>query len=265
MGCYYMAIDINETDGKHILGYIESGRLCMEEAYRFTLHWEKQGEEQYLDIEHLVNEIKTGLKICRENGTLPVLLGIDSWGGDVVLLDKEDRVINKIQKVRKDKPIGNPLEYIKETNPEYIEQTECIMMLPDYLMFCLSDYRRCEYGNALKTGLVNLVAKDWDADKIKELGYKRSMFPRISWPGTIFGNLRLDVTEEVGFDLVVVQPVTVNTSSALLAVAASEDCLTPVPASAIGNILVLMVVGHELKDMNAGRELVRNTYCRGKD
>ena len=35
MNTYYLAIDIGASSGRHILGYIEDGRLCLEEIYRF--------------------------------------------------------------------------------------------------------------------------------------------------------------------------------------------------------------------------------------
>ena len=35
MKTYYLAIDIGASSGRHILGYIEKDRLCLEEIYRF--------------------------------------------------------------------------------------------------------------------------------------------------------------------------------------------------------------------------------------
>lgn len=31
----YLAVDIGASSGRHILGWVEEGRLCLEEIYRF--------------------------------------------------------------------------------------------------------------------------------------------------------------------------------------------------------------------------------------
>ena len=32
---YYLAVDIGASSGRHIVGWMEDGRLCTEEVYRF--------------------------------------------------------------------------------------------------------------------------------------------------------------------------------------------------------------------------------------
>jgi len=32
---YYLAVDIGASSGRHILGYMQDGRMCYEEIYRF--------------------------------------------------------------------------------------------------------------------------------------------------------------------------------------------------------------------------------------
>ena len=31
---YYLAVDIGASSGRHVLGWMENGKLCMEEIYR---------------------------------------------------------------------------------------------------------------------------------------------------------------------------------------------------------------------------------------
>ena len=84
---YYLAIDIGASSGRHILGSIEDGKIKLEEIYRFENGISKIGDEYCWDIQGLFNEIKKGIKKCKEIGKVPKNIGIDTWAVDFVLLD----------------------------------------------------------------------------------------------------------------------------------------------------------------------------------
>jgi rhamnulokinase len=98
---YCLAIDMGASSGRHILGFMEDGKLKLEEIYRFengivdidgTLCW---------DIDHLFTEIKNGLKECKKLGKIPETVAIDTWGVDYVLLDKDKKEIMPAVATRK--------------------------------------------------------------------------------------------------------------------------------------------------------------------
>jgi rhamnulokinase len=61
---YYLAVDIGASSGRHILGWIENGKLQLEEIYRFeNLLIEKDGQICW-DIENLWNQVKNGIFEC---------------------------------------------------------------------------------------------------------------------------------------------------------------------------------------------------------
>ena len=86
---YYLAIDIGASSGRHILGSIEDGKIKLEEIYRFENGISKIGDEYCWDIQGLFNEIKKGIKKCKEIGKVPKTIGIDTWAVDFVLLDEK--------------------------------------------------------------------------------------------------------------------------------------------------------------------------------
>ena len=47
------------------------------------------------DVDRLFNEIIAGMKKCKEIGRIPASVGIDTWGVDFVLLDKEDNIVGQ--------------------------------------------------------------------------------------------------------------------------------------------------------------------------
>ena len=95
MGKYYLAVDIGASSGRHILGHLKDGKMILEEVYRFENGMKKVDGHLCWDTNHLAGEIVNGLKKCKEIGKIPKSMGIDTWGVDYVLLDKDDKVLGK--------------------------------------------------------------------------------------------------------------------------------------------------------------------------
>ena len=188
---------------------------------------------------------------CKEIGKLPVSVGIDTWGVDYVLLDKDDRILGDTVGYRDDRTTGMDkkvyetisqddlyartgiqkqifntiyqLMAVKETHPEYLKQAESILMIPDYFHFLLTGVKKMEYTNATTGQLINPVTNDWDYELMDMLGYPSRIFKPVSMPGTVVGNFTKAIQEEVGFDCKVVLPATHDTGSAVLAVPTNND------------------------------------------
>ncbi|WP_334195587.1 rhamnulokinase family protein, partial [Muricomes intestini] len=191
------------------------------------------------------------LKKCKELGKIPVSMGIDTWGVDYVLLDKDDRILGDTVGYRDDRTTGMDkkvyetisqddlyartgiqkqifntiyqLMAVKETHPEYLKQAESILMIPDYFHFLLTGVKKMEYTNATTGQLINPVTNDWDYELMDMLGYPSRIFKPVSMPGTVVGNFTKAIQEEVGFDCKVVLPATHDTGSAVLAVPTNND------------------------------------------
>ena len=90
---YYLAIDIGASSGRHMLASMKDGRMQLEEVYRFPNGMDNKNGTLCWDVERLFTEIKNGLKKCKEIGKIPVSMGIDTWGVDYVLLDKDNKIL----------------------------------------------------------------------------------------------------------------------------------------------------------------------------
>ena len=95
---YYLAIDIGASSGRHILSYLQDGKMVTEEIYRFqngpeTLTAYDGKEHLMWTHERLFTEILNGLKKAGELGKIPASVGIDTWGVDYALLDESDQAI----------------------------------------------------------------------------------------------------------------------------------------------------------------------------
>ncbi|MCR4901901.1 MAG: rhamnulokinase [Butyrivibrio sp.] len=254
MDKYYLAVDIGASSGRHILAHIENGLIRYEEIYRFANGMVKNNGHLCWDTNALFNEIKNGMKKCAELGKLPVSMGIDTWGVDYVLLDKEDRVLGPTygyrdsrtngmdekvyEKVSEEelynrtgiqKAIFNTiyqLMAVKEQESENLEKAESLLMIPDYFHFLLTGVKKQEYTNASTGQLLNARTNDWDYELIEKLGFPKRLFGELSMPGTFVGELLEDIQKEVGFNCKVILPATHDTGSAVMSVPCTdENCL----------------------------------------
>lgn len=251
MHTYYLAIDIGASSGRHILGHLENGRMKLEEIYRFPNGMTEKDGQKVWDVEELFRQIKTGMKKCKEAGKIPVSVGIDTWGVDFVLLDEKGERIGSavayrdgrtrgiedtvFQAIPEEELYGRTgiqrqsfntvyqLMALKKDAPEQLEQAETLLMIPDYFHYLLSGTAAAEYTEATTGQLVSPETKDWDFGLIRRLGYPERIFRKIVLPGTVLGNLRPEVREEVGYDCKVTTPASHDTASAVLAVPAEGD------------------------------------------
>lgn len=248
---YYLAIDIGASSGRHMLASMKDGKMQLEEVYRFPNGMDDKNGTLCWNVERLFTEIKNGLKKCKEIGKIPVSMAIDTWGVDYVLLDKDDRILGDTVGYRDSRTEGMDekvyevipqdelyartgiqkqifntvyqLMAVKESHPEYLEQAESILMIPDYFHFLLTGVKKNEYTNATTGQLVSPKTNDWDYEMIDMLGYNSKMFRPVSMPGTVVGEFTEEVQKEVGFNCTVVLPATHDTGSAVLAVPTNDD------------------------------------------
>jgi rhamnulokinase len=239
---YYLAVDIGASSGRHVLGCIQDGVIKTQEIYRFKNGFFEENGHKKWDTEYLFQEIINGLKKAKELGKIPQSVGIDTWGVDYALLDKEDKLIDGVyayRDSRTDKTVPAVhqkvpfAELYKRTgiaqasyNTVYqlyddlitgrMKKAKTFLMLPDYLHFLLTGVKKQEYSNATTTGLVNAKTKTWDFGTIAELGYKQSLFQTLYTAGDRVGKIKKEIAEQIGYETQVILPPTHDTSSAIL-------------------------------------------------
>lgn len=238
------AVDLGASGGRVMLARFDDDRLTLEEAHRFHngpvrlfdgLHW---------DVLRLFDEIKTGL--CKAGQTAPLAgLGIDTWGVDFALLDRDDQLAGNPFHYRDSRTDG-AMEQVFEIVPRQevfertgiqlmqinslfqlfamrgsaaIEATRTFLMMPDLLNFWLTGRKANEYSDATTTQFYNPRAHSFDLDLLARLGLPTSIYPETVPPGTRLGSLLPVIAEEIGLAQVpVIAPACHDTGSAVAAV-----------------------------------------------
>ncbi len=248
---YYLAIDIGASSGRHILGWMQNGKIRIEEIYRFENKLVKKNGHLCWDIEHLFHEVVEGLKACKRLDRIPESVGIDTWGVDFVLLDQGGSVLGSTVAYRDGRTKGMDEEVykvipeaelysrngiqkqlfnsiyqlmaIKKETPAALEQADRFLMIPEYLNYLLTGEKKNEYTNATTAQLVNAETQDWDYELMEKLGIPTKIFGELNMPKTVVGPLTDEMAERVGFQTTVVLPATHDTGSAVMAVPTTSD------------------------------------------
>ena len=248
---YHLAIDIGASSGRHILGWVEDGRMHLKEVYRFENRLAEKNGHLCWEMDRLWQNVLAGLKACKDAGCTPETVGIDTWAVDFVLLDTAGEILGDTVAYRDSRTEGvrqalepvlpfaehyarTGIQYqpfntayqlaaLQTEHPDQLAAAKTFLMVPDYLNYKLTGVATNEYTNASTTALVGAASRDWDDELIARLGLPRGVFQSICQPGTVLGRLTPEVQAEVGFDCTVVLPATHDTGSAWLAVPARDD------------------------------------------
>lgn len=234
---YYLAIDIGASSGRHIIGWREGAEIRTKEVYRFPNGVKKQDEHLIWDIERLCYSVLAGVREAFRLYPEIESLSIDTWGVDYVLLngDKEmlpvyayrdgrtEAVIPKVHETIpfselyskvgcQFQPFNSIYQLYDDKLSGKLDRASDMLMIPEYLMYKLCGIKAREYTNATTMGMVN---GEFDGEIVKRLGYPERLFPKLSQPGTVLGDLLPEISEKVGGNCKVVLCATHDTGSAV--------------------------------------------------
>ena len=108
----YLAVDFGGGSGRVMAGYIDGGKLILEEVHRFGNRQVKLGNHVYWDFPALFQDMKDGLKKAAQKGYQVKSIGIDTWGVDFGLIDKNGNLLGNPVCYRDSRTEGNIVEIL---------------------------------------------------------------------------------------------------------------------------------------------------------
>ena len=224
-----LAFDLGASNGRAILGQFDGERITMRELHRFENNYVEMNGVFYWDTPYLYRQLKQGLLAFRQGGFGDLdSFGIDTWGVDFGLLDKNGQLVGvprsyrlgtqeDIDAVKKKIPAEelysrsgidtglafNTLYQLyrrKREGDPALEIADTMLLTPDLLGYFLTGEKGTEYTIATTTQLYNPTTKDWDWETIRQLGLPEHIFTKIDKTGTIRGHLREEICEEIGIN-----------------------------------------------------------------
>ncbi|MCL9773944.1 rhamnulokinase [Vibrio methylphosphonaticus] len=211
-----VAVDIGASSGRVMLGTYSEHQLEMSELYRFENGPVLREHQACWDVDYLLMEIKHGIRRALEAGHAIGCIGIDTWGVDFVLIDKNGERLGEAVSYRDNRTegcmsslvddLGHDFIYsrtgiqfltfntlyqlvaLKQQNPIWLEDVEKLLFIPDYLSFQLTGVQNCEYTNASTSQLLNCQSGQWDAQLIEAIGVPQHWLIEPSMPNQLIGD-----------------------------------------------------------------------------
>ncbi len=235
-----LAVDLGAESGRVMAVHFDGARLALEELHRFpnttvvingTLHW---------NFLRLWSDIQAGIE--KGKALNPASIGVDTWGVDFGLLDKQGglignpvhyrdgRTANMMEKAFARVPkaeifaqtgiqfmpintLYQMLSLVESKSPQ-LEIAHTFLTAPDLLNYWLTGAKVCEFSNATTTQMVNPRSGTWAIEMLEKLGIPTHIFPEIVQPGTRLGE----------YDgIPVIAPACHDTGSAVAAVPAQTE------------------------------------------
>lgn len=227
---HLLAFDLGASNGRAILGTFDGDKIEMQELHRFENNYIEMNGVFYWDLPYLFNQLKQGLLAFKQLNVGELdCMGIDTWGVDYGLLDRNGHLLGNPRSYRyatdEDvaetwKTVDFPTLYSRTGigsmpfNTVYqlhrrvrekdvaLEHADKLLLLPDLLGYFLTGEMGAEYTHATTTMLLNAKTGDWDWETIEALGIPKGIFPKIQKSCSLRGVLRPELSEELGLNRV---------------------------------------------------------------
>ena len=246
-----LAIDLGASSGRGIVGSFDGEKLTLRENHRFSNDPMYVNGRFTWDILRIYFEIKNSITKTIIDGDDIASMGIDTWGVDYGMVDKNGRLMaNPIH--YRDTRTENVTDYVKNfvspeeiynitgiqaidfntlnqlavekrDNAEGFDRADKILFIPDLLNYFLTGKMATEYTIASTGMILDASSRKISSELIAKLGIPESKFAPMVEPGTNLGALLPSITDEVGKNRIqVYTTASHDTASAVIAVPATD-------------------------------------------
>lgn len=248
-----LAFDFGASSGRAMLAEFdkENKKISMTEIHRFPNIPVVQNNTMYWDVLRLLSEMKQGILLAQKHGRIDAI-GIDTWGVDFGMLDKDGQLIANPVHYRDRRTEGMPEEiyesimakddiysktgtqslrintlyqlyYLYKYKKDIMSCVDKILLMPDLFAYFLTGKMRTEITEASTTNLLDPKTLEWDSELIDKLSINKDIFADFIRPGQIYGELSDEICSELECEKIpVVAVATHDTASAVVSAATDE-------------------------------------------
>ena len=236
----YLAIDLGASSGRVVAGRYDGKTLVMEVVHRFnTLPFDLDGTLR-IDLNAIFTDIVTGIKNAVDEFGPIVSAGVDSWGGQHVIIDADGELVEIPYHYRDSHTKGfgkevhrrmsaaelyrvtgshesqlpGLLAHIMDRSLDF-HRADRILLIPDFFNYRLCGRKVSEYTNAVITQFVDIRTGTWSEAVLDKMDLPRRLFGEIVPPATYLGDLDARLIPKETGPIRVVAVASHDTASAL--------------------------------------------------
>jgi len=244
----YLAFDLGAESGRAVAGSLRDGRIELEEIHRFPTGGTEVLGTLYWDVLGFHRDVLDGLaRYTKRYGRGLDGVGIDTWGVDFGLLDRQGALLANPVHYRDARHDGMMDEAFRRMPREeifrhtglqflpfntlyqllslvvrhspWLGAAKKLLLMPSLFSYFLTGNQTVEFTHATTTQFYDPRKGGWSEAVLAAMEIPRDILPEIVPPGTVLGPLRKKVADEAGLDEVnVIAPATHDTGSAVAAV-----------------------------------------------
>lgn len=236
-----IAVDLGAESGRVMQAAFDGERIQMDVAYRFENTPVVARGTRYWDVLHLWHHIQRGIQQIADTHAV-ASIGVDSWGVDFALLDRDGTLLANPVHYRDERNDGMMtwvfqrmprreifqrtgiqfmqinglygLAALAKADSPLLEAADALLTIPDLFNYWLSGSKTCEFTHATTTQLYNPTADDWERDLLDAIGVPTEILTPVTRPGDIIGAYE---------GISVITPACHDTGSAVVAVPTTTE------------------------------------------
>ena len=249
----FLGYDFGASSGRAMLGVYDGEKIELSEIHRFSNDPVEINGRFVWDAPRLLYEMKQALVKVSKAGIKLDAIGIDTWGVDFGLLDRNgnlcanpinyrdhmtDGMMEKAfaEVMSKEEIFSHTglafnqfntlyqLYALKCMNDPVLDIAEQLLFIPDLFAYMLTGKAGTEYTVASTSQMIDPKTRDWAWELIDKFGIPRKILGKIEPAGMFRGTLLKQIADECNVDQIPVYSVAGHdTAAAVAAVPAQED------------------------------------------
>ena len=250
-----LSFDLGASGGKLFLASVTEEGCSLREVHRFENVPHEMGDSLYWDIYRIYEEMNTGIrKAIEETGDRIDSFAIDSFSNDFALIGQNGQLLSPVHCYRDPRTVrckeaiygrmsgeklyslsGNQLALFntymqlgaicEEGNRFLLDQARRLLFIPDFLIYLLTGEEISEYTISSVSQMFDFSAGGWSDEILSSYQIPRSLFGRLTQPGTVVGATSPEYNRKMGTrGFKVIAVCEHDTASAFLSSPLLPDC-----------------------------------------
>jgi len=248
----FIAIDLGAESGRVMLATLKNDRVQLRQIHRFVNGPVEQNDTLRWNFRSLMDKICRGIEMTLALEKNIQSIGIDTWGVDYGLLDKDGKLIENpyhyrdnrnngmmelaFKKMPQDRIYANTgIQFLpfntlfqliacKQHSPQVLDKARTLLFMPNLVMYYLCGEICAEYTIASTSQMMNMATGQWSREILDEFDLPGEILPPIVTPGSKSGVLKSEFTKKWNCDHIPVIAVgTHDSASAVAAVPANTQ------------------------------------------